>query len=97
MEDKKFADGGYTKLENIISRSNFIGFNLDKVKQKDVHIDFRCQNMTKRFVPQEDITILELNKVYAFMFCNMFGDRFDIEYYIAENGLERHFVEVYNK
>lgn len=93
MEDKKFADGGYIKLEDIVAKG-LTGINFDNIKQKDMYIEFRDGNTTKRFEPQEDITMLELNKVYAFVFSNMFWRRFDSEYYIKENGLERHFVEV---
>lgn len=93
MEDRKFADGGYIKIEDIMP-AGLGGFNIIKVKQKDMYIEFRDGNILKRFEPQEDITMLELNKVYAFVFSNMFWHRFDSEYYIKENGLERHFVKV---
>jgi hypothetical protein len=69
------------------------GLDLSPKKTVDMPIIFVMNGVEMLFKPKDDITVIELSKVMTFLMASVSGGSFDVDYYVRENGLERHFVK----
>lgn len=66
------------------------------ILQKDIHLDVKFGEITKRFKPTSDMTLEEYHKIMIFAIACMYEKNYSGEHYIKENNLEKYFHDIEN-
>ena len=66
-----------------------LGYKTEKNKTKSIEVKVNDYE----YSPKDDITVIELSKIFIFMFASNIGANNDFEFYMNENNLNRHFTK----